>query len=90
VRAALPELERAVEIEGRLAAGARVVYAGTGTSGRPGVKNGAELTPTFSWPRERLLLAIAGRDQAMMARSTMRKTKSKGPPLRSGNMVWHR
>ncbi|MGC2602958.1 MAG: N-acetylmuramic acid 6-phosphate etherase, partial [Rhodomicrobium sp.] len=41
------------------------VYAGAGTSGRLAVQDGAELMPTFSWPRDRLLLFIAGGEEAM-------------------------
>jgi N-acetylmuramic acid 6-phosphate etherase len=67
VRAALPEIERAAfGIEQRLKGAGRLVYAGAGTSGRLAVQDGAELMPTFSWPRERLLLLIAGGDEAMV------------------------
>jgi N-acetylmuramic acid 6-phosphate etherase len=67
VRAALPEIERAgLGIEQRLKGSGRLIYAGAGTSGRLAVQDGAELMPTFSWPRERLLLLIAGGDEAMM------------------------
>src|SRR5690242_6854307 len=66
VHAARPALERAaLAIEERLRAGGRLIYAGAGTSGRLAVQDGAELMPTFSWPPERLLLLIAGGDQAM-------------------------
>lgn len=66
VRTALPEIERAgLEIESRLRSGGRLVYAGAGTSGRLAVQDGAELMPTFGWPRERLLLLIAGGEEAM-------------------------
>jgi len=53
-------------MEERLRKGGRLVYAGAGTSGRLAVQDGAELMPTFSWPRERLLLLIAGGHEAMM------------------------
>src|SRR3954451_8835054 len=67
VRAALPEIERAGRgIEDRLRGTGRLVYAGAGTSGRLAVQDGAELMPTFSWPRDRLLLLIAGGDEAMV------------------------
>src|SRR5204863_2816023 len=67
VRAALPEIERAgLAIEQRLKGKGRLVYAGAGTSGRLAVQDGAELMPTFSWPRERLLLLIAGGEEAMV------------------------
>jgi N-acetylmuramic acid 6-phosphate etherase len=52
-------------MEGRLGKRGRLVYAGAGTSGRLAVQDGAELMPTFSWPRERLLLLLAGGDKAM-------------------------
>src|SRR5215211_2123290 len=67
VRAARPAIESAaLATEGRLRAGGRLVYAGAGTSGRLAVQDGAELMPTFSWPRDRLLLLMAGGQQAMM------------------------
>ena len=67
VHAARPALERAaLAIEERLRAGGRLVYAGAGTSGRLAVQDGAELMPTFSWPPERLLLLMAGGDDALL------------------------
>jgi N-acetylmuramic acid 6-phosphate etherase len=67
VHAARVALERAaLAIEQRLRAGGRLVYAGAGTSGRLAVQDGAELTPTFGWPPERLLLLIAGGDEALL------------------------
>ncbi|WP_419728902.1 N-acetylmuramic acid 6-phosphate etherase [Lichenicola sp.] len=50
VEAALPRLRQ----------GGRLVYAGAGSSGRLGAQDGAELEPTFDWPRDRLVLLIAG------------------------------
>lgn len=50
VDAALPGLQR----------GGRIVYVGAGTSGRIAVQDGAELTPTFDWPPERLVFLLAG------------------------------
>jgi N-acetylmuramic acid 6-phosphate etherase len=67
VRAARPALvEAALATEARLRQGGRIVYVGAGTSGRLAVQDGAELVPTFSWPRERLLLLIAGGDEALL------------------------
>lgn len=58
VAAALPELERAAAgLEGRLAAGGRLVYVGAGTSGRLGLQDAAELPPTFGFDRTLVLLA---------------------------------
>jgi N-acetylmuramic acid 6-phosphate etherase len=44
----------------RLRQGGRLVYAGAGTSGRIAAQDGAELPPTFDWPRDRLILLMAG------------------------------
>ena len=49
----------------RLRDGGRIVYIGAGTSGRIAVQDGVELGPTFSWPKERLLLILAGDARAM-------------------------
>jgi len=67
VRAARRQiLEAALAMETRLRDGGRLVYAGAGTSGRLAVQDGAELMPTFSWPEERLLLLLAGGEEAMV------------------------
>jgi N-acetylmuramic acid 6-phosphate etherase len=67
VRSARPAIvQAAIAIEGRLRKGGRLVYAGAGTSGRLAVQDGAELMPTFSWPRDRLLLLMAGGEEAMV------------------------
>jgi N-acetylmuramic acid 6-phosphate etherase len=64
---ALPALERAVEAAAaRLAAGGRLAYAGAGTSGRIAVQDAVELVPTFDWPRERLVLLMAGSEAALL------------------------
>ncbi len=66
VRAARPAIVRAaLAMQERLEAGGRLIYAGAGTSGRLAVQDGAELLPTFNWPAERLLLLIAGGEEAM-------------------------
>ena len=68
VRAARRAIEAAVlAMEERLKGErGRLAYVGAGTSGRLAVQDGAELTPTFSWPRERLVLIIAGGDEALL------------------------
>lgn len=40
--------------------GGRIVYVGAGTSGRIAVQDGAELPPTYDWPSDRLVFAMAG------------------------------
>src|SRR6266508_2984519 len=66
-RAARPALQRAaLAMEARLRFRGRLVYAGAGTSGRLAVQDGAELAPTFGWPKDRLLLLIAGGRDALL------------------------
>ncbi|CAM3340268.1 N-acetylmuramic acid 6-phosphate etherase [Deinococcus saxicola] len=66
VRAAAPAIARAVEAAlPRLERGGRLVYAGAGTSGRLGVLDATELTPTFSWPVSRAVPLIAGGEKAI-------------------------
>jgi N-acetylmuramic acid 6-phosphate etherase len=61
VRPALPAIAAAAAAAvARLRRGGRLVYAGAGTSGRIAAQDGAELPPTFDWPRERLVLLMAG------------------------------
>ena len=61
VRGTLGAIAEAVEdAVPALQRGGRIVYAGAGTSGRIGVQDGAELTPTFDWPTDRLVFAMAG------------------------------
>ena len=67
VRPALPALAAAADAAAaRLQQGGRLAYAGAGTSGRIGVQDGAELPPTFDWPRARLVFLIAGGEAALM------------------------
>ncbi|MFC4455438.1 N-acetylmuramic acid 6-phosphate etherase [Deinococcus sonorensis] len=61
VQRAGPALARAAELASeRLAQGGRLIYVGAGTSGRLGLLDATELTPTFSWPPERALTLLAG------------------------------
>src|SRR3954468_7458109 len=61
VRGALPAIAGAVEdAVPALQRGGRIVYAGAGTSGRIGVQDGSELPPTFDWPADRVVFAMAG------------------------------
>ena len=67
VRAVRPAIARAASaIEARLRDSGRLIYAGAGTSGRLAVQDGAELIPTFDWPPERLLLLMAGGNEALL------------------------
>lgn len=50
----------------RLRNGGRLVYVGAGTSGRIAAQDGAELTPTFNWPRDRMIIVMAGGEAALL------------------------
>jgi N-acetylmuramic acid 6-phosphate etherase len=61
VRGALDGIAAAVDdAVPALQRGGRLVYVGAGTSGRIGVQDGTELPPTFDWPTDRLVFAMAG------------------------------
>src|SRR5580704_11969007 len=61
VRGALHAIADAVDdAVPALRRGGRIVYVGAGTSGRIGVQAGTELTPTYDWPADRLVFAMAG------------------------------
>ena len=68
VRRALPQITHAAEAAAeRLSGSGRLIYAGAGTSGRIAVQDGAELGPTFGWPAERLVFAMAGGEAALIS-----------------------
>ena len=70
VRGALEAIAAAVEdAVPALQRGGRIVYVGAGTSGRIGVQDGAELTPTYDWPEDRLVFAMAGGLDALVRSS---------------------
>src|SRR6185312_4205648 len=61
VRGALGAIAAAVEdAVPALRRGGRIVYVGAGSSGRIGVQDGSELTPTYDWPADRVVFVIAG------------------------------
>lgn len=67
VRRALPQITHAAEAAAdRLSGNGRLIYTGAGTSGRIAVQDGAELPPTFGWPEERLVFAMAGGEAALL------------------------
>ncbi|MGX1325221.1 N-acetylmuramic acid 6-phosphate etherase [Bradyrhizobium sp. USDA 377] len=64
---ALPSITAATEAaKEALGDHGRLVYVGAGTSGRVAVQDGAELTPTFAWPKERVRFIVAGGDSAFV------------------------
>lgn len=61
VQSALGAIAAAVDdVVPALRRGGRIVYVGAGTSGRIGVQDGTELPPTYGWPADRLIFAMAG------------------------------
>src|SRR5215469_12345033 len=67
VRGALPAIAAAVDdAVASLRRGGRIVYVGAGTSGRIGVQDGTELPPTYNWPSDRLVFAMAGGLEALV------------------------
>ena len=70
VRGALRAIATAVEdAVPALQRGGRIVYVGAGTSGRIGVQDGSELPPTYDWPVERIVFAMAGGLDALVRSS---------------------
>ncbi|MFC3122845.1 N-acetylmuramic acid 6-phosphate etherase [Agaribacter flavus] len=67
VEAALPEIEKAVElVVDAISSGGRLIYIGAGTSGRLGVLDAVECRPTFSVPDDLVVGLIAGGEQALI------------------------
>jgi N-acetylmuramic acid 6-phosphate etherase len=66
VAAEIPRIARVVEMAvASLGSGGRLIYAGAGTSGRLGCLDAAEIPPTFSVPRNRVVGLIAGGETAL-------------------------
>jgi N-acetylmuramic acid 6-phosphate etherase len=64
---ALPSITVATEAaKSALGDRGRIIYVGAGTSGRVAVQDGAELTPTFAWPNERVGFIVAGGETAFV------------------------
>jgi len=68
VRRALPEIGRAIDlIAAQFRRGGRLIYVGTGTSGRIGALDAAEIPPTFDTRPEQVRYIIAGGPKALGA-----------------------
>jgi N-acetylmuramic acid 6-phosphate etherase len=66
VRKALPQIARAIdEIARALSRGGRLIYVGTGTSGRIGALDASECPPTFGTDPEQVQYLIAGGPRAL-------------------------
>ena len=86
VRKALPEIARAVDlVAARLSKGGRLIYVGTGTSGRIGALDASECPPTFGTNKVQFLIAggeaalvhatEASEDSAALGRRDMARKK---------------
>lgn len=65
VRRVIPQIARAVDlVVGALGADGRLIYAGAGTSGRIGLLDSVECTPTFGMPPGRVVGLMAGGQSA--------------------------
>jgi N-acetylmuramic acid 6-phosphate etherase len=68
VQRALPQIARAIDwIAEVLASGGRLIYVGTGTSGRIGALDAAECPPTFGVDPKMVQFVIAGGNKALGA-----------------------
>ncbi|HZR32365.1 MAG TPA: N-acetylmuramic acid 6-phosphate etherase [Terriglobales bacterium] len=68
VRRALPQIAKAIDlIVAALARGGRVIYVGTGTSGRIAALDASECPPTFNTDPETIQFVIAGGKKALGA-----------------------
>jgi N-acetylmuramic acid 6-phosphate etherase len=66
VRKALPAIARAIDVvRDRLAAGGRLIYVGSGTSGRIGALDASECPPTFGIDRDMIQYVMAGGEHAL-------------------------
>ena len=66
VRQALPAIARAIDVvRDRLAAGGRLIYVGSGTSGRIGALDASECPPTFGTDPDLIQYVIAGGEHAL-------------------------
>lgn len=66
VRKALPQIAKAMQaVEDGFRDGGRLIYVGTGTSGRLGALDASECPPTFNTPPGRVQYLIAGGDEAL-------------------------
>jgi N-acetylmuramic acid 6-phosphate etherase len=67
VRQALPEIAMAVDlIADSFARGGRLIYVGTGTSGRIGALDASEIPPTFGTDPDMVQFLIAGGEKALV------------------------
>ena len=77
IRRVLPQIARAIDlVANQIARGGRLIYVGTGTSGRIGALDASECPPTFGIPQEMVQFVMAGGEEAL-ARATEAREDSK-------------
>jgi len=80
VRNAIPQIAPLVEtVTEAMRRGGRLIYVGTGTSGRLGVLDASECPPTFHTDPSQVVGIIAGGDAALRRSSETREDDSDGP-----------
>lgn len=85
VRKALPEIAKAIDVvHGRLARGGRLIYVGSGTSGRLGALDASECPPTFGIDPSMVQYVMAGGERAL-ANAT--EASEDSPQLGAGDMA---
>ncbi len=68
IKSALPQIARAVDVIARqFAKGGRLIYVGTGTSGRIGALDASECPPTFGTDPKMVRFVIAGGESALVS-----------------------
>lgn len=88
VRGALPQIAEAIEvIRERLSRGGRLIYVGSGTSGRIGALDASECPPTFGTAPAMVQAMIAGGDEAL---STASEGSEDSPELGASDMAGRR
>jgi N-acetylmuramic acid 6-phosphate etherase len=67
IRRVLPEIAQAIDLVAQcLAQGGRLIYAGSGTSGRIGALDASECSPTFGVDPQMVQFVIAGGEKALV------------------------
>ena len=67
IRKVLPEIAKAVDlVTHHLAQGGRLIYVGSGTSGRIGALDASECSPTFGVSPKKVQFVIAGGKRALV------------------------
>ena len=84
VRRALPQIAQAIDlITAALSHGGRLIYVGTGTSGRIGALDASEIPPTFDTSPRMVQFIIAGGSKALSNRHRSQRGLPRTGPQRN-------